>query len=96
MTSSEERTFRLPVEHSRYIDALVAAGAYATASEVVDAGLRALQELEAEIERWLIDEVAPAYHTMQAGPDRGLPLDDLVRALHEHHAARPRSAGHAA
>lgn len=43
----EERTFYLPAEQASRIDALVASGAYATASGVVRAGLRALQDVNA-------------------------------------------------
>ncbi|MGH7069311.1 MAG: type II toxin-antitoxin system ParD family antitoxin [Acetobacteraceae bacterium] len=50
-----------PAEQASYIDAQVAKGAYASASEVVRAGLRALQERDAATERWLRDEVVPAY-----------------------------------
>lgn len=85
MASSDKRTISLPAEQASYIDALVASGAYATASEVVRAGLRALQERDAAIERWLRDEVVPVYDAMQADPSRGIPADQVfaeIRALH--------------
>ena len=44
MADHETRTIKLPTEQVGYIDALVANGSYASASEVVRAGLRALQE----------------------------------------------------
>lgn len=47
MPSSDKLTISLPAEQASYIDALVASGAYATASEVVRAGLRALKERDA-------------------------------------------------
>jgi len=57
--SIEKRTISLPVEQASYIDTLVASGGYASASEVVRAGLRALQERDAAVDRWLRDEVVP-------------------------------------
>jgi antitoxin ParD1/3/4 len=69
---SEKRTFSLPAEHAAFIDALVSSGAYASGSEVVRAGLRALQERDAAVERWLREEVAPACDAMGADPARGI------------------------
>lgn len=85
--SLEKRTVSLPADQARYIDELVAAGGYASASEVVRAGLRALQERDAAIERWLREEVAPAYDAMQADPGRALSADAVGAALAVHHAA---------
>ena len=85
MSSTDKRTVSLPAEQARYIDALVASGAYASASEVVRAGLRALQERDAAVERWLREEVVPVFDAMQADPGRGIPADQVfaeIRALH--------------
>jgi antitoxin ParD1/3/4 len=72
MTDRETRTVLLPAAEAKYVDSLVASGAYASASEVVRAGLRALQEREAAIDRWLEDEVVPVYDAMQRDPARTL------------------------
>ena len=45
----------------------------ASASEVVRAGLRALQERDAAVERWLREEVAPVCDAMQAEPGAASP-----------------------
>jgi len=88
MPSVEKRTVSLPAEQASYIDALVASGGYASASEVVGAGLRALQERDAAIDRWLIDEVAPVYDAMQADPARGRTGEQVGNRLLEHHLKR--------
>ena len=88
MAAVTKRTVSLPAEQSAYIDAKVAGGDYASASEVVRAGLRALKERDAAIERWLVEEVAPTYDAYKADPDDVLSLDDLQQALDAHHAAR--------
>jgi antitoxin ParD1/3/4 len=93
MPGIEKRTVSLPAAQASYIDALVEAGTYASASEVVRAGLRALQERDAAIERWLRDEVAPTYDAMQANPGRGLSADHVTAALSARHAARVKKAG---
>ncbi|MBV9701816.1 MAG: type II toxin-antitoxin system ParD family antitoxin, partial [Methylobacteriaceae bacterium] len=68
MARIEKRTFSLPSEHTAFIDAKVASGAFASGSEVVRAALRALQERDAAVEDWLRGEVARTYDLMRADP----------------------------
>ena len=85
MAAAEKRTFSLPSEQAHYIDRLVSSGTYASGSEVIRAGLRALQERDASVERWLREEVVPVTAAMQADPSRALPAETVfakVRALH--------------
>ncbi len=82
----EKRTISLPAAQARFIDALVKGGAYASASEVVRAGLRALQERDAAVERWLVDDVIPTYDAMLADPKRGLSAEQVLAAMRVHHA----------
>lgn len=84
----EKRTISLPFEHATFIDAKVASGAYASASEVVRAGLRALQERDEAVERWLRDEVAPTYDKMRADPKRGVPAGKVFSDIRARHASR--------
>jgi antitoxin ParD1/3/4 len=73
MGKVSKRTISLPPEQAAYIDSKVSSGAYASSSEVVRAGLRALQERDAVVERWLHEEVVPAYDAIKANPERKLP-----------------------
>jgi antitoxin ParD1/3/4 len=53
---------------------------------VIRAGLRALQERDAAVERWLREEVVPVAVAMQADPARSIPVDhvfDEIEAPHE-------------
>lgn len=86
MAHAEKRTFSLPAEHVAFIDQQVASGSYASASEVVRAGLRALQERDAAVERWLREEVAPVYDAMQADPGRAQSMDEVFGAIRARHA----------
>ena len=88
MAATEKRTFSLPAEQSAFIDEMVKSGAYATGSEVIRDGLRALQERNATVERWLREEVAPTYDEMKAHPERALTGEQVRDNLLRLHAAR--------
>jgi len=92
MGATSKRTFSLPIEQAKFIDRQVAKGSYASASEVVRAGLRALQERDAAIERWLRDEVAPAYDAVMADPKRAIPAKKVFAAIRARHAARLKAS----
>jgi antitoxin ParD1/3/4 len=72
MSIAEKRTFSLPAEHAAFIDEKIASGAYASGSEVVRAGLRALQERDAAVENWLRNEVIAAYDALDKEPGRAI------------------------
>lgn len=91
MSAVAKRTVSLPAEQAAYIDAKVAAGDYASASEVVRAGLRALKERDAAVERWLVEEVAPTYDAMVADPGRAIPADEVWDAIEARHAERTKA-----
>jgi len=93
MPAVEKRTISLPPAQAHYIDSLVETGSYASASEVVRAGLRALQERDAVVERWLKEDVVPVYDAMLADPGRGLSAEQVMAAMRAHHADRLKKAG---
>ena len=92
MAAAEKRTFSLPSQQADYIDKLVASGTYATSSEVIRAGLRALQERDAAVERWLREEVVPVATAMQADPDRAIPADQVFDEIRSLHAQRLKAS----
>lgn len=81
MPSIEKRTVSLPAEQAAFVDRLVASGGYASASEVVRAGLRALQTQDAAVEHWLRAQVVPVYDAMQADPARGIDAEEVGARL---------------
>ena len=88
MAKVSKRTFSLPDEQAAYIEAKVDDGAYASASEVVRAGLRALQERDAAVERWLRDDVVPTYDARKADPSQGIPAKAVFAEVRARYTRR--------
>jgi antitoxin ParD1/3/4 len=84
----QKRTFSLPLQQARFIDTKVRAGTYASASEVVRAGLRALAERDAAVEQWLRSDVGPVYDAMKANPKHAVSLKKAFAAVRARHAER--------
>ena len=85
MSDIQKRTFSLPQEHSAFIDAKVKSGGYASSSEVVRAGLRALQERDEVDERWLNEAVIPTYDAVKDGSMKTLQVGDAFDAIRQRH-----------
>jgi len=88
MAAIEKRTISLPGEQAAFIDSKVAAGDYASVSEVVRAGLRALKERDEAVEHWLREQVAPTYDAMLADPSRALSSTSVFAEVRARHGER--------
>src|SRR5690625_4093275 len=66
----------------------VRSGAYASESEVVRDGLRALFARDQAVEAWLHEEVAASYDALIAAPSDVATADDVRARLVARHAAR--------
>ncbi len=80
MRTTRQMSVTLPNEMADLVKAKVASGEYASESEVVRDGLRALAAREKAVEAWLRNEVVPAYEEYKANPGSGLSVDQ-VRAM---------------
>ncbi len=92
MSDIQKRTFSLPMEHSAFIDAKVKSGSYASSSEVIRAGLRALQERDDAVERWLKESVVPTYDAVKDGSMATVPVGDAfddIRKRHQQATEKP-------
>jgi antitoxin ParD1/3/4 len=69
------------------VETRVKSGAYASASEVLRAALRALDREEAAVSEWLRRRVDEAF----ADPRPNVPARDVFKMLREHHAARGKA-----
>ncbi len=92
MATAEKRTISLQAEQVAFIDEQIATGAYASASEVVGAGLRALRERDEALESWLAQEVATAYDAIVADPSLGKPAESVFAEIRARHAERLRES----
>lgn len=81
MRSTQQMSITLPVEMAAAVKSRVAAGEYATESEVIRDGLRALLARERAVENWLHSQVLPAYDALKADPSRGLTADQIRTQL---------------
>jgi antitoxin ParD1/3/4 len=68
MRSTQQFSITLPNEMADALRAKVAAGLYATESEVVRDGLRALLARDQALEQWLRKDVAAAHDALKLNP----------------------------
>lgn len=68
MRTTRQFSITLPLEMADVVKSKVAAGEYATESEVIRDGLRALMARDRAVEQWLQDQVGPAYDALKANP----------------------------
>jgi putative addiction module CopG family antidote len=66
MRSTQQMSITLPLEMAALVKAKVAAGEYASESEVIRDGLRALLARDRAMDDWLRDQVVPAAAALQA------------------------------
>jgi antitoxin ParD1/3/4 len=92
MGTVKKQTISLPPEHAACIDAKVSSGAFGSASEVVRAGLRLLQDQDATFERWVKEDVGPAYDAMKADPGRGRPAREVFSELRARYSPRRKTS----
>ena len=85
MRSTQQLSITLPNEMAQLVRAKVAAGEYATESEVIRDGLRALLARDRAMENWLREQVAPAYDALKAGPSRAVSVDQVRATLAAEH-----------
>ncbi|BCH30429.1 CopG family transcriptional regulator [Mesorhizobium sp. L-8-10] len=91
MRSTQQFSITLPNEMAQMVKAKVSSGEYASESEVVRDGLRALQARDKALDTWLRTEVAVAYDELKADPGRALSVEQVRQHLAEKRK-RPASA----
>lgn len=85
MRSTKQLSVTLPNEMAREITARVTSGEYASESEVIREGLRALHAREKAVDQWLRGEVGVIYDAMKADPSRARSTADVKASLGRAH-----------
>ena len=86
MRTTQQMSITLPKEMADAVKAKVRAGEYASESEVIRDGLRALMARDRAVESWLHQQVGPAFDALQADPSRAVSADDVRTRLAAEHA----------
>lgn len=63
---------------------------------LIRTGLRALQERDAAVDRWLREDVVPVAAALRADPARALPADEVFGEIRALHARRRKGVGRGA
>lgn len=86
MRSTQQFSVTLPNEMAASVRAKVASGEYASESEVIREGLRALNARERAQDEWLARQALPSYDAYRADRSTGIPLDEVRKTI-----GKPRS-----
>ncbi|MFA5966406.1 MAG: type II toxin-antitoxin system ParD family antitoxin [Sphingomonas sp.] len=81
MRSTRQFSVTLPDEMATLVRTRVASGEYASESEVIREGLRALAARERASDDWLRQQALPSYDAYRADPARGIPLEDVRASI---------------
>lgn len=85
MRTTQQMSITLPNEMADAIRTKVRAGEYATESEVIREGLRALLNRDRAIENWLQNQVVEAYDALKADPSRAVTIGQVRARLASEH-----------
>ena len=93
MRTTKQLSVTLPNNMADALKERVASGAYASESEVIRDGLRALFSQEEAVERWLHTEVVAAYDELRADPSKAISSADMRAHLATLHEQRTLESG---
>ena len=91
MRSTQQMSITLPTQMAQIVRNKVAAGEYASESEVIRDGLRTLIARDHAVEDWLRTQVAPAYDAVRSNPDTAMSakrIRETLAALHQEATSR--------
>lgn len=74
--------------YGRGLERKIQSGRYASVSEVLRDGVRALLERDAAMERWLREDVVAGHQEYLADPSKGVPADEVLPRIKARRGAR--------
>ena len=86
MRTTQQLSITLPNDMASLVKTKVSTGEYASESEVISDGLRALMARDRAVENWLLNTVGPAYDALKADPSRAVTADQIRARLTAEHA----------
>ena len=86
MRTTQQLSITLPNDMADVVKTKVKTGEYASESEVIRDGLRALLARDRAVESWLHNQVGPAYDALKADPARAVTADQVRARLAAEHA----------
>lgn len=86
MRTTQQMSITLPNDMADVVKTKVRSGEYASESEVIRDGLRALMARDRVVEGWLNNQVGPAYDALKADPSRAVTADQVRARLAAEHA----------
>ena len=95
MRTTQQFSITLPNDMAELVRSRVAAGEYATESEVIRDGLRILAARDKAVEAWLREQVVPAAEALRDDPLRGIPIDQMRKHLTQRRARISQSKSQA-
>ena len=86
MRTTQQLSITLPNDMAELVKAKVRSGEYASESEVIRDGMRALLARDRAVENWLHTQVGPAYDALKADPSLAVSADHVRARLAALHA----------
>lgn len=81
MRNTQQFSITLPQEMAEVVEAKIKSGAYASVSDVMRDGVRALIDRDDAIEKWLREEVIAGHQEYLADPSKGVPAEALLERI---------------
>ena len=81
MRTTQQFSITLPNEMAALVNDKISSGAYASVSEVMRDGIRALIERDTALEKWLREEVVAGHAEYLANPSKAVPAGDILSRI---------------